>query len=101
MLAYLQENQQRFNGLNFRIGMNAGPVVAGVVGTHYFDFDLWCDAVNVASRMESHGVSGRIQLTSTIYERLHQFIQEDRGQIGIKGKGEMNTWFLVNRKPTN
>jgi adenylate cyclase len=86
--------------LQFRIGMNSGPAVAGVIGQQKFHYDLWGDAVNIASRMESHGVPGKIQITGEMYELLKdEFICEPRGVIEIKGKGEMQTWFLVSVRP--
>jgi len=79
-----------------RIGLGAGPVVAGVVGTHRFFYDVWGDAVNVASRMETTGLEGRIQVPQEVYERLKdEFLLEERGEIAVKGKGVMRTWFLV------
>jgi adenylate cyclase len=82
-----------------RIGLASGPVVAGVVGTRKFFYDVWGDAVNVASRMESTGVAGRIQVSPDAYERLkHDFVLEDRGPIDVKGKGQLQTWFLVAHK---
>lgn len=82
-----------------RIGMAAGPVVAGVVGTRKFFYDVWGDAVNVASRMESTGIAGRIQVSGEAYNRLKDdFVFESRGLVDIKGKGEMQTWFLIDRK---
>jgi adenylate cyclase len=83
-------------GLELRIGINSGPVVAGVIGRKRFLYDLWGDAVNTASRMESHGASGRIQITRATKELLHdEFVCEPRGTIPIKGKGEIETWYLV------
>ncbi|HTQ21019.1 adenylate/guanylate cyclase domain-containing protein [Mycobacterium sp.] len=83
-----------------RIGMANGPVVAGVVGSRRFFYDVWGDAVNVASRMESTDSVGRIQVPETIYERLRDdFVLQARGSIDVKGKGIMRTWYLVGRKP--
>jgi adenylate cyclase len=82
-------------GLQLRIGINSGPVVAGVIGRKRFLYDLWGDAVNVASRMESSGTPGRIQITEPTHELLrHEFDCERRGPVAIKGKGDMETWFL-------
>jgi adenylate cyclase len=83
-----------------RIGLASGPVVAGVVGARKFFYDVWGDAVNVASRMESTDVEGRIQVPHEDYERLNgQFTFEERGEIDVKGKGLMRTWYLVSRRP--
>ena len=72
------------------------PVVAGVIGTKRFLYDLWGDAVNTASRMESHGTPGEIQITRATYELLKdEFVCTARGTIPVKGKGEMETWYLV------
>jgi adenylate cyclase len=82
-----------------RIGLAAGPVVAGVVGARKFFYDVWGDAVNVASRMESTDVEGRIQVPQSMYERLkHDYLLEERGVLDIKGKGPMHTWYLVGRR---
>lgn len=82
-----------------RIGIAAGPVVAGVVGARKFFYDVWGDAVNVASRMESTDVAGRIQVPHNVYERLHHAYEfEERGEVEIKGKGVMHTWYLVGRR---
>jgi adenylate cyclase len=85
-----------------RIGLAAGPVVAGVVGARKFFYDVWGDAVNVASRMETTDVEGRIQVPANVYERIkHAFVLEERGEVDIKGKGVMNTWYLVGRRDDN
>ena len=87
--------------LDLRIGINSGPVVAGVIGRKRFLYDLWGDAVNTASRMESHGTSGRIQITRATKELLEEeFVCEPRGTIPVKGKGEIEAWYLVGRRPT-
>ncbi|MGL5080476.1 MAG: adenylate/guanylate cyclase domain-containing protein [Microcoleaceae cyanobacterium] len=84
--------------LSLRIGINVGPVVAGVIGQKKFIYDLWGDAVNVASRMESHSLPGKIHVTEKVYHCLKgQFQFEARGIIPIKGKGEMRTYFLTGR----
>jgi len=86
-------------GLELRIGINSGPVVAGVIGRKRFLYDLWGDAVNMASRMESHGTPGHIQVTRATYELLKdEFDLEPRGTVPIKGKGDVETWYLVGRR---
>jgi guanylate cyclase len=104
MKAYIGERPPR-NGkhLNFRIGINSGPLVAGVIGTKKFVYDLWGDPVNVAARMESYSMPGKIQIGSHTYRLIHdEFICEPRGILEVKGKGKMATWFLIGeRKPSN
>jgi class 3 adenylate cyclase len=88
-------NEQRDYQLNIRIGMSTGAAVAGVIGKHKFLYDLWGDVVNTASRMESLGVAGRIQITDSTRLQLGElFLLEKRGAIEVKGKGKMDTWFL-------
>jgi len=88
-------NEQSPHKLNVRIGIDTGAAVAGVIGKRKFVYDLWGDVVNTASRMESHGVAGRIQITQATKRRLgSSFVLEQRGAIEVKGKGEMQTWFL-------
>jgi class 3 adenylate cyclase len=85
--------------LQLRIGIDSGPVVAGVIGRRKFSYDLWGDTVNSASRMESHGVPGRIQVTERVARAgQHQFEFEARGTIDVKGKGAMRTYLLVGER---
>jgi class 3 adenylate cyclase len=82
--------------MEFRIGMHTGPAVAGVIGIRKFIYDVWGDTVNTASRMESHGVPGRVQVTEGTYLRLHDdFAFESRGLVDVKGKGPIPTYLLV------
>ena len=91
-------NEQSAYKLKVRIGIDTGAVVAGVIGTRKFLYDVWGDVVNTASRMESYGVAGRIQVTDSTRRRLSEpFIFEKRGVIEVKGKGEMLAWFLNGR----
>lgn len=100
MLVAIDELNVKLEGtFDLRIGINSGPVVAGVIGTKKFIYDLWGNAVNTASRMESHGVPGRIQVSIYTYELLRDKYEfEERGSIDIKGQGEMRTYFLTGPK---
>jgi len=83
----------------FRIGINSGPVIGGVIGKRKFEYDVWGDAVNVASRMESHGLGGAVQITRATYELIKdEFVCEPRGVVDVKGKGEMEAWLVLAEK---
>jgi len=94
--ALTQFNLKIGESFQLRIGIHSGSVVAGIIGISKFSYDLWGDTVNVASRMESNGMPGKIQVTGATYERLkEQFIFEERGIIEVKGKGKMLTYWLI------
>ena len=106
MALEMQEKISRFqwsNGesIKLRIGINTGgPVVAAVIGIKKFAYDVWGDTVNIASRMESQGVPGKIQVTAATYEKLRdKYLFEERGAIAVRGKGEMTTYWLLGQKP--
>ena len=95
-------NKENDRSFRMRIGINTGSVVAGVIGVKKFIYDLWGDTVNIASRMETHGIAGCIQVTEATYERLRdKYMFEERGIIHVKNRGEMNTYLLTGRKAYN
>jgi class 3 adenylate cyclase len=104
MALAMRREIDRFYGLNdvplqIRIGIHTGPVVAGVIGTSKFSYDLWGDTVNIASRMESHGMAGSIQMTSATCRLLGEsYLYEERGTIAVKGRGELTTYFLTGKR---
>jgi adenylate cyclase len=88
-------SEERGIPLRLRIGVNTGPVVAGIIGRRKFIYDLWGDTVNLASRMESHGIPDAIQVTRSVFEKVHEkYTFEERGAIEVKGKGAIETWIL-------
>jgi len=105
MAVEMTEEMRRYSQIlgktvELRVGLNSGPVVAGVIGATKFIYDLWGDTVNIASRMESHGVPGSIQVTRAVYEALKdEYEFEYRGVIEVKGKGQMEAWLVKLPQP--
>ena len=98
MRSYVARNEIQGRTLTFRIGINSGPVVAGIIGTRKFTYDLWGDAVNTASRMESYGTPGKIQISQATHDLIStEFECHPQGEIDIKGKGRVPVWYLEGR----
>ena len=96
-MVHITREQGHEHGIEMalRVGLNSGPVVAGVIGKSKYIYDLWGDTVNLASRMESGGVPGMIQVTRSVYDALKdRFAFESRGTIEVKGKGSVEAWLL-------
>jgi guanylate cyclase len=99
MRTYIEQARAAGKPVQFRIGINSGPVIGGVIGQEKFHYDIWGDAVNIASRMESQGAAGKIQITQPTYDLIwRDFICEPHGTLTVKGRGEMDTWFLVGKR---
>jgi guanylate cyclase len=96
---HVAANPIKGHRISLRIGINSGPLTAGVIGTHKFSYDLWGDTVNTASRMESEGIPGLIQISEISYELIKDgFVCEPRGPIEVKGKDTMQTYLLLSRR---
>jgi class 3 adenylate cyclase len=99
---YALYNHENNTELSLRVGLNSGPVIAGVIGTSRFLYDIWGDTVNVASRMESYGIPGKTQVTEKTFDLLRDFFElEAREPIEIKGKGLMSTFLLLDEKTSS
>jgi guanylate cyclase len=85
-----------------RIGINSGPLVAGVIGRRRYQYDLWGETVTLASRMESHGEPGRVHISEATYAHVRdRFVCESRGRIPVKGIGEIDTWYIARAPATD
>jgi adenylate cyclase len=95
-------NERSGHALQVRVGVASGAVVAGVIGKRLYVYDVWGDAVTIASRMESHGVAGRVQVSDSTRQLLGKpFLLEERGALAVEGKGEMTTWFVNGHNTTD
>ncbi len=101
MLAYVAAHEFPYGRqLGLRVGISSGSVVAGVIGTRKFSYDLWGETVNIASRMESDGTPGKVQISRATYELIKDdFVCEARGEILVKGKGNLEVWYLISERP--
>ena len=94
-----QLNLEISQNLALRIGIHIGPAVAGVIGAKKFSYDVWGDTVNTASRLESHGLDGHIQVSKEMHEIIKDdFVLEERGSVFLKGKGNIKTYFLKRKR---
>jgi adenylate cyclase len=92
----VRELGREFDGLNLRIGLHTGQVTAGVIGIRKFSYDIWGDSVNMASRLESHGLAGNVHVSAAVFERLKgRFAFKERGEVELKGLGPARTYFLL------
>jgi guanylate cyclase len=100
MRDHIRERTYGGRNIECRIGINSGPVVAGIIGNKKFSYDLWGDSVNTASRMESSGQPGRIQISEATMRHVSEdFVCEPGGIVDVKGKGPMSVWFVEGREP--
>jgi class 3 adenylate cyclase len=98
--ARMQQNAAKGKpAFEMRVGIHTGPVVAGVVGSHKFAYDIWGNTVNTAARLEQGGVPGKINISETTYQRIrHQFECTFRGKLAAKNKGEIEMYFVDGRR---